>query len=117
MQLETLGKDYPIKRGVRKGDPSSPKLFSAVLENVFSNLNWEGFGLNINESRLNHVRFADNLVLFEEKPEILEQMIQSLSKESETIGLKMDLTKTKIMTNSSKVPRHYSERSDLKVCQ
>ncbi|GBP80410.1 Retrovirus-related Pol polyprotein from type-2 retrotransposable element R2DM; Endonuclease [Eumeta japonica] len=103
IQLETLGKDFPIKRGVRQGDSLSPKLFSAVLENIFRNLNWEGFGLNINGSRLNHLRFADDLVLFEEKPEILEQMIKSLSKESETTGLKMNLTKTKIMTNSIKV--------------
>ncbi|GBP30708.1 hypothetical protein EVAR_75932_1 [Eumeta japonica] len=50
IQLETLGKDFPIKRGVRQGDPLSPKLFSAVLENIFRNLNWEGFGLNINGS-------------------------------------------------------------------
>ncbi|GBP20272.1 Retrovirus-related Pol polyprotein from type-2 retrotransposable element R2DM; Endonuclease [Eumeta japonica] len=68
IQLETLRKDLPIKRGVRQGDHLSPKLFSAVLENIFRNLNWEGFGMNINGSRLNHLRFADDLVLFEEKP-------------------------------------------------
>ncbi|GBP41927.1 Retrovirus-related Pol polyprotein from type-1 retrotransposable element R2 [Eumeta japonica] len=103
IQLETLGKDFPIKRGVRQGDPLSPKLFSAVLENIFRNLNWEGFGLNTDGFRLNHLRFVDDLVLFEEKPEILEQMIQNLSKESETAGSKMNLTRTNIMTNSIKV--------------
>ncbi|CAH2097985.1 unnamed protein product [Euphydryas editha] len=103
IQLETLGKDFPIRRGVRQGDPLSPKLFSAVLENIFRKLNWEDFGLNINGSKLNHLRFADDLILFEEKPDILEQMIQSLNEESEKVGLKMNLTKTKVMTNSIKV--------------
>lgn len=102
IQLETLGSKFCIKRGVRQGDPLSPKLFSAVLESIFRNLNWEGFGLNINGSKLNHLRFADDLVLFEENPEILEKMIQDLNTESKKIGLKMNPRKTKLMTNSTK---------------
>ena len=109
IQLETLGSHFFVERGVRQGDPLSPKLFSAVLENIFRNLDWAGFGLNINGSKLNHLRFADDLVLFEEKPENLEQMIQNLSKESAKVGLKMNFSKTKLMTNSSKV--------DVKVSQ
>ncbi|GBP88021.1 hypothetical protein EVAR_60026_1 [Eumeta japonica] len=57
-------------------------LHGPVLENIFRNLNRKGFGLNINGSRFNHLRFLDELVLFEEKPEILEQMVQSLNKKS-----------------------------------
>lgn len=102
IQLETLGSKFCIKRGVRQGDPLSPKLFSAVLESIFRNLNWEGFGLNINGSKLNHLRFADDLVLFEENPEILEKMIQDLNTESKKIGLQMNPRKTKLMTNSTK---------------
>lgn len=100
IQLETLGKEFRIKRGVRQGDPMSPKLFSAVLENVFRNLDWEHLGLNIDGRKLNHLRFADDIVLLEENPKALEKMIQALNTESSKVGLKMNITKTKLMTNS-----------------
>ncbi|CAH2215861.1 jg23949, partial [Pararge aegeria aegeria] len=40
IQLESLGEQFPIKRGMRQGDPVSPKIFSAVLEDVFRKLDW-----------------------------------------------------------------------------
>lgn len=81
VQLETLGDEFTIKRGVRQGDPVSPKLFSAVLENIFRQLNWQNMGLNIDGRRLHHLRFADDIVLFEERPENLQNTIQNLSNE------------------------------------
>nr|XP_049701309.1 LINE-1 retrotransposable element ORF2 protein [Helicoverpa armigera] len=82
IQLETLGEKFSIKRGARQGDPLSPKLFSAVLEGIFRKLDWNGFGLNILGTKLNHLRFADDIVLFEENPAHLEEMINSLNEES-----------------------------------
>jgi len=82
----------------------SPKLFSAVLENVFRTLDWEHLGLNIDGRKLNHLRFADDLVLLEENPKALEKMIQTLNTESSKVGLKMNITKTKLMTNSEMEP-------------
>ena len=83
---------------MRQGDPVSPKLFSSVLEDVFRKLDWTHQGLNLNGSRLNHRRFADDLVIFAENPEIL-----LLIMESEKVRLKMNIVKTKAMTNSSKI--------------
>lgn len=100
VRLETTGKEFAIEKGVRQGDPISPKLFSAVLESIFRNLDWKDEGLNINGENLNHLRFADDLVIFSERPRSLEQMLQQLSDESAKAGLSMNTTKTKIMTNS-----------------
>ena len=111
IRLETLGKEFLIERGVRQGDPLSPKLFSAVLENIFRNLNWEDFGLNIDGSNLTHLRFADDLVLFDEKPETLEKMLESLNEESKKVGLAMNYTKTKLMTNSTKIDIRVSQET------
>lgn len=102
VQLETLGETFQVKRGVRQGDPMSPKLFSAVLESIFRKLNWDQQGLNIDGQKLNHLRFADDIVLFEEQPGILEKMIQDLNIESEKVGLSMNTNKTKLLTNSNK---------------
>ncbi|GBP24130.1 Putative uncharacterized transposon-derived protein F52C9.6 [Eumeta japonica] len=80
----------------------SPKLFSAVLENTFRKLIWDQHGLNIDGQKLNHLRFADDIVLCEEQPGILEKMIIDLNKESEKVGLFMNINKTKLLTNSNK---------------
>lgn len=102
VRLEKTGRQFPIERGVRQGDPISPKLFTAVLENIFRNINWEKNGININGENLNHLRFADDLVLFSECPEKLQHMLQELSDQSAKAGLSMNTAKTKIMTNSTK---------------
>ncbi|GBO99235.1 FERM domain-containing protein 5 [Eumeta japonica] len=79
IRLETTGEEFPIEKGVRQGDPVSPKLFSAALEMIFRNLDWNKNGLNINGENLNHLRFADDLILFSECPIKLEQMLQKFS--------------------------------------
>ncbi|GBP06888.1 Putative uncharacterized transposon-derived protein F52C9.6 [Eumeta japonica] len=76
----------------------SPTLFNAVLEHIFRQLNH--LGLNINGARLNHLRFADDLVLLEEDPAAIEQMMQSLANESREVGLEINGSKTRLMTNS-----------------
>lgn len=75
IKLEIEGPTFPIKKGVRQGDPLSPKLFSSVLEMVFRNLDWENKGLKIDGENLNHLRFADDIVLFSENPIELENML------------------------------------------
>ncbi|XP_030025374.2 uncharacterized protein LOC115443910 [Manduca sexta] len=102
VQLETLGEIFQIKRGVRQGDPLSPKLFSAVLETIFRKLIWDQYGLRIDGQKLNHLRFADDIVLFEEHPENLEKMLEDLINESEEVGLSLNINKTKLLTNSVK---------------
>ncbi|CAK1582177.1 unnamed protein product [Parnassius mnemosyne] len=104
VKLERRGDQIKIERGVRQGDPLSPKLFIAVLENIFKHLNWTKYGININGRRLNHLRFADDIVIFAETAKQLNDMLYSLDQESSKVGLDMNVSKTKIMTNSLNVP-------------
>lgn len=105
VRLEKSGEEFSIERGVRQGDPISPKLFSAVLEMIIRNLEWEEQGININGENLSHLRFADDLILFSECPRALQQMLQQLADQSAVAGLTMNITKTKIMTNSSETQK------------
>ncbi|GBP38448.1 Retrovirus-related Pol polyprotein from type-2 retrotransposable element R2DM; Endonuclease [Eumeta japonica] len=99
IRLESTGDVFPINRGIRQ-ETHSPKLFTAVLEQMFRKLNWEHLGLIINGARLNHLRFADDLVIMEEDPLLLEFMTQSLVERSREVGLEINISKTKMMTNS-----------------
>ena len=86
-----------IKRGVRQGNTISPQLFTATLESIFRRLNWENKGVKIDGEFLSNLRFADDIFLCTETPQELQQMLQELSDESRRMGLKMNITKTKVM--------------------
>ena len=85
------------KRGVRQGDTISPKLFTATLESIFRRLNWENKGVKIDGKFLSNLRFTDDIFLGTETPQELQQMLQELSDESRRMGLKMNISKTKVM--------------------
>ncbi|CAH2103439.1 unnamed protein product [Euphydryas editha] len=104
IQTERKGPAFKVKKGVRQGDPLSPKLFSAVLEHIFRKINWDAFGININGEKLNHLRFADDLILLNENHQGLKVMLTQLDRESKKAGLTMNLDKTKLMTNHIKTP-------------
>lgn len=101
VKLERVGPIFPIERGVRQGDPISPKLFIAILESIIRKLDWKTSGLNIDGIYLSHLRFADDLVLLSESSSQLQFMIQSLNVASKEVGLEMNLTKTMLMTNNT----------------
>lgn len=88
---------------MKQGDPLSPKLFIAVLEEIFRTLDWDDKGINIYGNRLSHLRFADDIVLLSEDPKEMECMIQSLSNESRKVGLEINWEKTKLMTNRQNI--------------
>lgn len=50
-------------QGVKQGDPMSVHLFNAVIDWTLSKLDPE-LGITINDERLNHLAFADDIVLF-----------------------------------------------------
>ena len=86
-----------IRRGVRQGDTVSPKLFTAALESIFRQLIWETRGLKIDGEYLNHLRFADDILICANTPHEQQQMLQELADESENQGLKMNKSKTNMM--------------------
>lgn len=104
IKLETLGPSFSIERGVRQGDPLSPKIFIAILETIISEIDWSQSGLYIKGTFLSHLRFADDLVLLSESSTQLQYMIGTLHIASVKVGLEMNLTKTKTMTNSWRRP-------------
>jgi len=101
IQLHDKTEPIPIRCGVRQGDPMSPKLFIAVMQDLFSNLDWDDKGVKINGKRLNNLKYADDVVLIANSFEELQTMLEEVNNESKKIGLKLNRDKTKIMTNQN----------------
>ncbi|CAM4721526.1 unnamed protein product [Leuciscus chuanchicus] len=88
-----------VGRRVKQGDTISPKLFTACLEQIFRQLNWDEVGIKINGRWLNHLRFADDIVLIGCSAVDVQQRLDQLNKAGARFGLKINLAKTKWMRN------------------
>ena len=89
VRTEKLSGKIKIMKGIRQGDPLSPVLFTAAVEEIFMRMNIEA-GININGVRLSNVRFADDIVLFAESEEQLKNMLEELNKERKKDGMKLN---------------------------
>ena len=57
-------------------------------------------GIKIARRNINHVRYADDTTLTAESEEELKSLLMKVKEESENIGLKLNIQKTKIMAFS-----------------
>ena len=90
-----------MTKGVKQGDPISPKLFTACLEPVFRKLNRKQIqkGIKISDDIVSNLRFSDDIAIFGNSLKELKVMLEDLSMESAEVGMFMNFTKTKVMTN------------------
>ena len=57
-------------------------------------------GIKIAWRNLNNLRYADDTTLMAESEEELKSLLMQVKEESEKVGLKLDIQKTKIMASS-----------------
>lgn len=101
--------EVEIERGVKQGDVMSPILFNAVLQMAIENIDWRNNGIRIDGKNLCHLEYADDLVLFTKSRNELKEMIEKLTMETETIGLKINTQKSLLMTNN------VAEKGNIKI--
>ena len=106
IRLHKDSEPFQLERGVRQGDTSSPKLFTACLERAFRQLNWQEKGIRIDGEYLSHLRFADDIIIVAPTKEELQEMLTELNEASKSVGLHMNFRKTKVMSNK------YSENAE-----
>ena len=77
-----------------------PCLFNLYAEYVMRNagLDEAQAGIKIARRNINNLRYADNTTLMAESEEELNSLLMNVKEESETVGLKPNIQKTKIMT-------------------
>ena len=57
-------------------------------------------GIKISRRNINNIRYADDTTLMAESEEELKRLWMKVKEESEKVGLKLNIQKTKIMTSS-----------------
>ena len=92
-----VSEEVPVLRGVRPGDPISPKIFT--IQEMFRNAQLVEKGININVEKLSTPRFADDVALTAQDVRDMEHQLITVNEESLKIGLKIHKGKTKFMAN------------------
>ena len=90
---------FQIGKGARKGCILSPCLFNLYAEYIIQNarLDEAQAGIKIVGRNINSLRYADDTTLMVEGEEELKSLFMKVKEESEKVGLKLNIQRTKIM--------------------
>ena len=93
---------FKIGKGVRQGCMLSPCLFNFSAEYIMRNSGLEEAqtGIKIARRTIDKLRYADDTILMAESEEELKRLLMKLKEESEKVGLKLNIQKTRIMASS-----------------
>ena len=91
---------FQIGKGVRQGCILSPCLFNLYAEYIMRNAGLEEAqaGIKIARRNINNLRCVDDTTLMAESEE-LKSLLMKVKEESEKVGLKLNIQKTKIMAS------------------
>ena len=92
-----------IGKGVHQGCILSRCLFNFYAEYIMRNAGLEETqaGINIAGRNISHLRYADDTTLLAESEEELKSLWMKVKEESEKVGGKLNIQKTKIMASGS----------------
>ena len=92
---------FQIGKGVRQGCILSPCLFNFYAEYIMRNAGLEETQAEIKIAgrNNNNLRYADDTTLMAESEEELKSLLLKVKVESEKVGLKLNIQKTKIMAS------------------
>ena len=92
---------FQIGKGVRQGCILSPCLFNLHAVYIMRNawLDEAQAGIKISGRNINNLRYADDTTLMAESEEELKSLLMKVKEESEKVGLKLNIHKTKIMAS------------------
>ena len=92
---------FQIRKGVCQGSVLSLCLFNLYAEYIMRNMGLDEVqaGLKIAGRDINNLSYADDTILMAESKE-LKSLLMKVKQESEKVGLKFNIQKTKIMASS-----------------
>ena len=92
---------FQIRKGVSQVCILSPCLFNLYAEYTIRNARLDEIqaGIKIARRNINNLRYADDTTLMAESEEELKSLLMKVKVESEKVGLKLNIWKTKIMAS------------------
>ena len=92
---------FQLGKGVRQACMLSPCLFNFYAEYIMRNAGLEEpqAGIKIAKRNISNLRYADNTTLMTESEEELKSLLMKIKEESEKVGLKLNIQKTKNMAS------------------
>ena len=92
---------FQIGKGVRQGCILSPCLFNFYAEYIMRNAGLEETqaGIKTDRRNTNNLQYADDTTLMAESEEELKSLLMKVKEESEKVGFKLNIQKTKIMAS------------------
>ena len=93
---------FQIGKGVHQGYILSPCLFNLYAEYFMRNTGLEEAqaGIKMARRNINNLRYADDTIHMAESEEELKSFLMKVKKESEEVGLNLNIQKTKLMVSS-----------------
>ena len=88
---------FQIEKGVHQGRILSLYLFNLYAEYIMRKAGQAG--IKIAGRNINNLRYADDTTLMAESEEELKSLLMKVKDESEKVGLKLNIQKTKIMAS------------------
>ena len=92
---------FQIGKGVCQGCVLTPCLFNLYAEYIMRNAGLKEIqaGIKIAGRNINNLRYTDDTTLMAESEEELKSLLMKVKEESEKVGLKLNIQKTKIMAS------------------
>ena len=92
---------FQIRKEVGQGCILSPCLFNFYADYIMRNAGLEEaqVEMKITRRNINNLRYADDTSLMAESEEELKSLLMKMKEESEKVGLKLNIQKTKIMAS------------------
>ena len=89
---------FQIGKGEHQGYILSPCLFNSYAEFIMRNAGLDEVqaGIKIAGRNINNLRYADGTTLMTESKEELKSLLMKVKEESEKVGLKLNIKKTKM---------------------
>ena len=92
---------FQTEKGLHQGCILSPCLFTLYAEYIMRNTGLEEAqaGIKIAGRKVNNLRYSDDTTLMAESEEELKSLLMKVKEESEKVGLKLNIQKTKVVAS------------------